>query len=282
MGPLSFVYLVSLSAAVSYGISDVCGAVAARRLAALWVTFWLQLTGLVLLVPLVIASGEQITPRGIAAGGVAGVLIAVGLVSYFHAMTVSPIGLVSPIAAAVSVALPVLIGVTVLAESFTPLQAAGVGLAVAAVVLVAYQREPQMRLRARTTVTLSLVAGAGFGLFPVALRLAPEASNWWPLVATRVAATLTVVGVLLLVRPVVSGRPPFGLLVAAGVLDVLAQGLLFAALRTGMLGIPAVFASLFPVVTVLAGRYLLKERLRRRQFVAVVLAFAAIIMIVAA
>lgn len=281
MGPLAGVHLASLGAAVSYGLSDVCGALAARRVAALWVTFWLQLVGLIVLLPAAVVSGETLSTRGLVAGGAAGVLIAGGLVAYFHAMTVSPIGLVSPIAAAVGVVIPVVIGVTVFAETLGVFQQVGVVSAVAAVVLVAYQRDAQARVNAHTTVVLSVVAGAGFGLFPVALRFAPETSNLWPLVAGRTTATFTVVLVLVAVKPAVTGRPPFLLLTAAGLLDVFAQGLFFAALRTGVLGVPAVLASLFPVVTVLAGRYLLKERLRPVQLGAVVLAFVAIIMIVA-
>lgn len=280
MGPLASVHLFSLSAAVSYGISDVCGALAARKIAAVWVTFWIQLAGLVVLVPVTVVLNDPVSLTALAYGGVAGIAGVIGLISYFRAMALSPIGIVSPIAAAVSVAVPVLVGVVYFAEYFSAIQAAGMLFGLAAVILAAYRPASVQVRQARRGLWLSVVAGLGFGLFYVALNQAPAESGLWPLLAGRVCAS-TVVGLALLRgRQGALGRIPLRLMLAAGILDALAQALFLGATRTGALGIAVLLTSLFPVVTVLAGRFLLQERLRCTQGVAVVLALAAIAAIV--
>ncbi len=281
MGPLSGVHLYSLSAAVSYGISDVCGALAARKLAAVWVTLWIQGTGLIVLLPVTVLLNDPLSVRAVIAGSIAGVAGVAGLISYFRAMASSPIGLVSPIAAAVSVAVPVLVGLVFLAETVSRLQGLGMLLGLSAIVLVAYQPSRTKAGSARRGVWLSVAAGVGFGLFYIALDTAPPDSGLWPVVAGRVSAVLAVGLLIWRTQTAVSQRVPVGLLLAAGALDALAQALFLAATRIGLLGIAVLLTSMFPVVTVLAGRYLLREKLRRTQAFAVVLALAAIMLVVA-
>lgn len=281
MGPLASVHLFSLAAAVSYGISDVCGAVAARKLAAVWVTFWIQLAGLVVLIPVTLWLNDPVTLDALFYGAVAGIAGVIGLISYFRAMALSPIGVVSPIAAAVSVAVPVLVGVVYFAEQLSAMQAAGMVFGLAAVVLVAYRPPLGASKVSRRGLWLSVGAGVGFGVFYIALSQAPQDSGLWPLLSGRVSATIVVAIVLAQGRHALAGRIPLALMIAAGVLDALAQALFLGATRTGALGISVLLTSLFPVVTVLAGRFLLHERLRYTQGIAVVLALAAITAIVA-
>lgn len=281
MGPLASVHLFSLAAAVSYGISDVCGAVAARKLAAVWVTFWIQLAGLVVLVPVTLLLNDPVSLSAVSFGSVAGIAGVVGLISYFRAMALSPIGIVSPIAAAVSVAVPVLVGVVYFAEQLSGMQAAGMLCGLGAVVLVAYRPTALNGRLEQRALWLSVAAGVGFGGFYIALSQAPADSGLWPLLAGRVSATLVVWLVIARGSHRAVSQIPLRLMFAAGVLDALAQAFFLGATRTGTLGVSVLLTSLFPVVTVLAGRYLLHERLRYTQGIAVMLALVAIAAIVA-
>lgn len=258
-----------------------CGALAARKLAAVWVTFWIHLAGLVVLLPATLLLNDPLSLRALTVGSIAGIAGVVGLISYFRAMALSPIGIVSPIAAAVSVAMPVLVGVVYFAEQVSAMQALGMLCGLGAVVLVAYRRTATNGKLEQRALWLSIVAGVGFGAFYIALSQAPADSGLWPLLAGQVSATIAVGLVIARRSQRVSGRIPLGLLFAAGVLDALAQIFFLGAIRTGALGISVLLTSLFPVVTVLAGRYLLHERLRYTQGIAVVLALIAIAAIVA-
>jgi drug/metabolite transporter (DMT)-like permease len=242
---------------------------------------WIQGTGLIVLLPVTVLLNDPLSVRAVIAGSIAGVAGVAGLISYFRAMASSPIGLVSPIAAAVSVAVPVLVGLVFLAETVSRLQGLGMLLGLSAIVLVAYQPSRTKAGSARRGVWLSVAAGVGFGLFYIALDTAPPDSGLWPVVAGRVSAILAVGLLIWRTQTAVSQRVPVGLLLAAGALDALAQGLFLAATRTGLLGIAVLLTSMFPVVAVLAGRYLLHEKLRRTQAFAVILALAAITLVVA-
>lgn len=64
----------------------------------------------------------------------------------------------------------------------------------------------------------------------------------------------------------------WGLVAAAGVLDVSANAAFLAGINTGLLSIVAVLSSLYPAVTVLMARTILGERLHRLQVVGLVAA----------
>ena len=72
-----------------------------------------------------------------------------------------------------------------------------------------------------------------------------------------------------------------GPLLAAGALDVTATGLYGLANREGSLSIVAVVGSLYPVMTVLLARIVLRERLARVQAVGVAAALAGVALIAA-
>jgi uncharacterized membrane protein len=78
---------------------------------------------------------------------------------------------------------------------------------------------------------------------------------------------------------VVPKGSPMGVLVFAGILDVLGNLLFLMALQTGRLDIASVLVSLYPGVTVLLAAFILKERMTRLQAFGVVLAIVAIAMI---
>lgn len=267
--------LLALLAAASFGLSDVTGAVAARRVSALTVTLAIQAVGLIALVPVVLLVGGTPSPGAWGYGGLAGAAGSIGLVVYLRAMAAGPIGVVSPIAALVGAAVPVGWGVLLAGEQVGLRGSLGILLGLIAVGAVAYVPDGAVDAASGASVLAAVLSGLAFGLFFVALDATPPGSGLWPLLAARiVAVTIMVSAVLVRDRPLL----PHGvgrLITVSGLADVAGNALFLLASRVGLLSLVGLLTSLYPVVALLVARWWLQERLTGLQAAGVVLAMAA-------
>ena len=101
-----------------------------------------------------------------------------------------------------------------------------------------------------------------------------------PLQAARVSslAVLTLVATAM-GQPRLPSRRDLRLVALAGVFDAGGNAFLVLAAHAGRLDVAAVLSSLYPASTVLLAMFVLKERVSRWQFVGVVIALSAIVMI---
>jgi drug/metabolite transporter (DMT)-like permease len=267
--------LLALLAAVSFGVSDVVGAVASRRASALVVSLGLQVTGFPLLaIGLVLVPGEA-SLAAIGLGALAGGIGTIGLVLYLRSMAVGPVGVISPISALVGVAVPVSWGVAVSGEVLTIVQVLGVLGGILAVVMVAWSPGASLRAYGTGGPLIALVAGTLFGLFFVVLDATPAGSGLWPLIGARVSGTLVIVVLLTAIRRPVPPRSVWPLILLSGATDVTANILFLLATRSGLLSLASLLTSLYPVVALLLARAFLHERLTPLQGAGVVLALFA-------
>ncbi len=267
--------LLALLAAAGFGISDVTGAVAARRTSALTVTLGIQAVGMVALVPaLWLVTGTRST-QALVIGGLAGGLGAIGLVIYLRAMAVGPIGVISPVSALVGAGVPVGWGVALLGEQVGPRQLTGILLGLLAVAAVAYVPGSSIRSDGARSVLQALVAGAAFGLFFVTLNASPPGSGLWPLLGARIVAIAVLLAAVLVRRRPLLPRGAGGLVVISGIGDVLANALFLAATRVGLLSLVSLLTSLYPVIALLVARWWLQERLTGAQAAGVLAALLA-------
>lgn len=272
--------MLALAAALSFGISDISGALAARRSSALQVALGLQVAGIpVLLVGLVLLPGT-VTLRALGLGVLAGAVGNLGLVLYLRSMAVGPVGVISPLSALVGAAVPVAWGVWLSGDELSAWQLVGVVAALVAVVLVAYSPGAAQRAYGSRGPIFALVAGVAFGLFFVVLDATPAESGLWPLVGSRVGGTVLLLGLLAAAPRPLPGRASLPLIALAGVTDMLANLLFLLAAREGLLSLASLLTSLYPVVALLAARVLLAERLTRLQWAGVVLALTATALLV--
>ncbi|MEV5346932.1 EamA family transporter [Streptomyces achromogenes] len=258
-----------------WGLADFGGGLLTRRTPALTVVVVSQGIAAVVLGAIVLATGgwSEAGPR-LWFAFAAGLVGPVALLCFYQALALGPMGVVSPLAT-LGVAVPVGIGL-VLGERPGLFQAAGIVVAVTGVVLAG---GPQLRGAAvqRRAILMTLVAAAGFG---TVFALIAEASTtvtglFLALFVQRV--TNVAVGGAALVASVRRGGAavpedgfPWGSLPAlafVGLADVAANGTYAMAARSGPVTVAAVLASLYPVVTALAARGFLNERLRGIQTV---------------
>ncbi len=272
--------LLGLLAAVGFGLSDVTGAVAARRVSALTVTFGMQVMGLLVLLPaLVLIPGEPSVPA-FALGALGGGTGTLGLVLYFRLMAVGPMGVISPTAALVGAAVPVAWGVLLAGDPLGPRQMAGIALGLAAVVAVAYVPGVSIWASGARGPLSALLAGAGFGLFFVALDATPDGSGLWPLLGARTAAISISAAVAAARRRNLAPRGVTRLITVSGLSDMAANVLFLQATRIGLLSLVSLLASLFPVVALLIARWWLHERLTSLQAAGVLAALCATALLV--
>lgn len=262
----------ALATSLLWGLADFGGGMLTRRSPALTVVVVSQtIAALVLGVVVVVQGAWTEADSRIWYAVAAGVVGPVAMLCFYRALALGPMGVVSPLGS-VGVAVPVGVGL-LLGERPGPVQALGILLAVAGVVLAG---GPQLRGAPvqRQTLVLTLVAAFGFGGVMVLISEASSTLTGLFLALFVQRVTNVVVGGAALavsVRRGGSALPPDGglrvlwaalpALAFVGLADVAANGSYALAAQRGPVTVAAVLASLYPVITALAARGILKERL---------------------
>ena len=261
---------LGLVAAGLWGVSGFVGGLAARQVGALRVAAGAQLVGLLAALLVLLAARpawpglEDLLPALL--GGLAG---GIGLAAFFRALSLTEIGVAAPIAAT-GVAVPIVASL-VAGEVPTPLQAAGVGLAVAGVMLATYDargRDAGEPGAGTKGIALAAIAALLFGLFYLGLDMSGDADVLWTVVAARTLSVAFLCSWLAAAprgAPDSEGPPQTTAIVGSGILDVSANAAFTFATTLGALVLAAVPAALYPIVTLLCARVALSERLRPMQ-----------------
>jgi drug/metabolite transporter (DMT)-like permease len=279
--------LLALASAVCYGAADFLGGLTSKRAHTLAIVVVSQFAGLLLLLlslPFLPAS----TPRTIDYiwGAVAGLAGGTGVALLYRALAIGVMAVVAPTTAVCAVVIPVLVAVG-LGERPSLVAVGGIVLAIIAITLVSQSEHPEPVLHEErsgsgtSAFTLALLSGVAIGFFFVALARTSADAGLWPLVAARaVSVGLFATMALLTSQPLRLWGRTLGIVIVGGSLDMLANLLYLIATRSGPLSVVVTLASLYPASTVLLARVVLHERLSRRQWVGIVCAMAAVVMIV--
>ena len=272
--------LLALISSLSWGTADFLGGLASRRVGSLRVLSVSYPAGGVLITILAllfipgVLSGDAFVV-GIASGAVG----AVGMGLLYAALSRGQMGIVSPITAVLSGAVPVVVGL-LLGESLSPVVVAGIVTAGLAVILVSRESGPHKKTPTHAIV-LAIASGLAIGGYLSILGSAPENSGIWVATIGRWFSSALVIVALLMTLHRGRGASsksaafPWNLALAAGALDALANAVFQLAAQRGLLAIVAVIGSLYPAATVLLARFLLHERMSRVQLTGVVLALFA-------
>lgn len=278
--------LLALAASACWGTADFTSGLKARRVPLVLVLAIGQGIGLVWAVVVVLASGRSAPAAGpFAASLGAGLCVIAGLGCFYRALARGTMSIVAPIAAT-GVAIPVLVGVSG-GDHLAAAQVAGMFVAVAGVVLASRPAEAELtsadRRAHREAVGLALASAVAFGCYFLLSHAGARGGVAWLLLLAHAASMLPVAVAVVAIRPR-PGRPPAlradaAVLVLAGSLDFGATALYGLANRQGQLSIVAVAGSLYPVMTVLLARWVLRERIARIQAAGVCLALAGVALI---
>lgn len=267
----------ALATSLLWGLADFGGGLLTRRFPALTVVVVSQSLAVLVLGSVVLATGAWHEAGPLLWYAVAaGVVGPAAMLAFYKALALGPMGVVSPLGS-LGVVVPVSVGLLV-GDRPGIAQFAGIAVAVLGVVLAG---GPELRGAPvqRQAVLLTLVAAFGFG---AVMALIAEASTtltglFLALFVQRVTNVAVGGGALWLsVRRGGRALPEGGgglravwavlpALAFVGLADVAANGTYALAAQRGPVTVAAVLASLYPVVTALAARGVLKERLRAVQ-----------------
>jgi uncharacterized membrane protein len=266
----------SLAAVFSWGISDFVGGYGARRTNAFLLTAIAHISGLFLMTGVALATHSPFPSRtavvwallgGVSGGG--------ALAIFYRALATGRMGLTAPVAAVLGAAIPTVFGM--FREGLPQaVQVAGFAMAAAGIWLISRTEDDSHP----EGIGMAALAGIGFAGFYLCMHQAGDSSAFW-LAATSKVASFTLTGLVVLIgssaREIDRRGITFG--VVAGCLDIIGSVLFIRASQTGRLDAAVVLSSLYPAVTVLLARLILKEHFTRWKAMGMVAALLAVPMI---
>lgn len=266
----------SLAAVFAWGTSDFLGGYGSRRANAFMLTAIAHLSGLLLMAGIALASHAPFPSRSAVAWALLGGLSGGGALAIFYrALATGRMGLTAPVAAVLGAAIPTAFGI--FREGLPQaVQVAGFVMAATGIWLISRTEDES----SREGIGMAALAGIGFAGFYLCIRQAGDGSAFW-IAATSKVASLTLTGLIVLIGRSARDidRRGIALGILAGCLDIIGSVLFIRASQTGRLDAAVVLSSLYPAVTVLLARFILKEHFTRWKALGMVAALLAVPMI---
>ncbi len=262
-----------LATALIWGVTSLTGARASRLLGAGPTLAWVSILGLMLVGPFAVADSRNgvdlATLLWIALAGVANVF---GLLFGYAAVRRGKVGLAAPITStegAIAAVIAVIGG-----EAIAPLALAAMAIIVVGVILATLDfGAREVGGLAVTPTFLIFAIGAaicfGVGLYSGG-RVSGDAPEAWIVVSARLAGTLVVAVPLVLARRLTMTRVALPWILVTAVAEVLGYTAYVLGARESI-ATTAVLASQFAALAVLGAYVFFRERLRRSQWLGVVL-----------
>ena len=282
VSPTSFPPAVlSVGAVFLWGLSDFAGGYGSRRSNAFVLTAFSHLCAFALMFCVAVTQ-HGVFPSlpsilwALAAGAIGGFSLAI----FYRALAAGQMGLTAPIAALLGAAIPTLADVA-MEGAPSRWMITGFVLAVLAIWLIT---RPEPRGENDETghprgVATAALAGVGFAGFYLCIHQATGSPVWLAAISRIGSFTTTAIAVLVLRAPLAMEGTGVGLGAIAGCFDIIASVLFISASQRGRLDEAVVITSLYPAVTVLMARLVLKEHFSRWKFIGLLAALAAVPMI---
>ncbi len=247
----------SLAAVLCWGTSDFIGGYASKRSDAFLVTLLAHASGLGLMAALSVTTHAPFPSSSSGLWAIAGgALGGVGLALLYRALASGSMGLTAPLAAVLGAALPAIFGIVT--EGMPgAVRIAGFLLAGIGVCFISW---PDDMAGGAEGLMLAALAGVGFAGFFICISRIGQSSALWSAAVSRFAS-LAVVAAIVLFRRAGTKLQKSAVVIAvvAGFLDSTGTALFIRAKQTGRLDTAVVLTSLYPAVTVLLARFVLKE-----------------------
>lgn len=271
-----------LASAASWGTGDFSGGVATKRSPVYTVVLLSHIVGLVGLIILIVLLREPLPDLdNLWIGALGGIAGAVGVAALYTGLSQGRMGVVAPLTAVTTAIVPVLF--SLFFEGLpTHQQMIGFFAALIAVWLISSSNDENAAGFHWRDLRLPIIAGLGFGLFFISIDQVSENAILWPLAGARFASIVTMFILVLLSQ---KGKRPavgqLGIIALIGITDTVGNAFFALATSLGRLDIAAILSSLYPVMTILLARLILDEHITKRQWVGLVVALLAVILITA-
>lgn len=275
--------LYSVTAVFLWGASDFAGGCGSRRADAFVVTTFSHICAFAAMLAIAIALHGAFPDRAsivwtLIAGAVGGFSLAL----FYRALATGQMGLSAPIGALLGAAIPTLADIA-LEGAPSRWSIGGFALAVIAIWLITRPEASGENDQAGHPkgVALAALSGVGFAGFYLCIHQATGSPVWIAAMSRVGAFTATAIAVAAIRPPLALDRGAAVFAAVAGVSDVVASALFISASQQGRLDQAVVITSLYPAVTVLLARVVLKEHFGRWKFVGLLAALAAVPLIAA-
>lgn len=269
--------LLAVLSSLMWGTADFLGGSVSRRMPALAVYGLSQAVGFVALVTVATVTGAWGAPPGYWPWAIASSLLGlVGMLAFYSALSIGPMGIVSPLVA-LSVIVPVAFGLLV-GEVPAALQILGI---LAAVIGILLASGPELSgAESARPLILAGIAAIAFGGMYVTMAKGSEVDALMTMTGMRVTTVVVFAGILLVARTFGGPtRRDILPLVVIGLFDAGANVAFGVATTMGLLSTTSVLGSLYPVVTAILAAVFLHERLRAVQYVGVAVAMTGVVLI---
>jgi drug/metabolite transporter (DMT)-like permease len=268
----------ALATVCCWGVSDFIGGYTSRRFQPFLLACLGHLAGTTYVAWLALGGHEPLPPMShLVWAGAGGTCGGIGLGLFYRALSQGNMGLAAPVSAVLSAAIPAAFSLFTRGAP-RPLTVLGFGFALVGIWLISRPGDG----RGAEGLGPALIAGVGFALFYIFMDRAGTGAAFWLATASRGAAFFVTAIIILGGRKFSPTYPTgFALGILAGCIDVTGTVLFIRAAQTGRLDTAVILSSLYPTITVLLARLLLKEHFTRWKVVGVVAALAAVPMIAA-
>ena len=277
-----------LLAAFGWGIADFIAALIAKRVGVLRTAFGVHLSSVsVTTIYLLLASSLSLlsTTQWIALAGLA----ALGFVTYlcfYKALQIGPIAIVSPIVGAYAM-IVILLAVVVAGERLSGLQVIAASASIGGVVLTSLNLR---NLKARQGLLgkgalYGLIAMLGLGLSQYFIGILSRDIGWFlPIYVSRLFTFAMLAPVLLIWRQLPWQRFTvilfFGV-AFAGITEIAGLFAFSRGTEIGIISIVAAASTVYPVLPVLGGLLIFRERLSPNQWIGLVIAMIGLLILAA-
>jgi drug/metabolite transporter (DMT)-like permease len=277
----------SVSAVLLWGLSDFAGGYGSRRANAFVLTAFSHVCAFALMFAVALTQHGAFPSRAsilwaVAAGAIGGFSLAI----FYGALASGQMGLTAPIAALLGAAIPTLADIGIEGAP-SRWMIAGFSLAIVAIWLITRpeprpdDNEENNTISRPKGVATAAIAGVGFAGFYLCIHQTSGSPVWIAAMSRIGSFTTTAIAVAVTRAPLSLDRPRAALGMIAGCFDIIASALFIFASQRGRLDEAVVITSLYPAVTVLMARLVLKEHFSRWKFIGLLAALAAVPLIAA-
>ena len=270
----------SVAAVFVWGASDFAGGYGSRRANAFVLTAFAHGCAFVWMSAIALGSHAALPNAAsmfwaIVAGAIGGFSLAI----FYGALAQGHMGLSAPIAALLGASIPTMVDIA-LQGAPSRWSLLGFALAIVAIWLIT-RPEPQAGAESSETgapkgVAAAALAGVGFAGFYLCIHQASGSPIWDAAISRVGSFTATAIAVVATKATLRLDRPALALGAFAGFFDVSGTALFIFANQHGRLDEAVVITSLYPAVTVLLARLVLKEHFSRWKFIGLLAALAAV------